>query len=289
MKWFEKNPRFFEREKKSLHEFYPLLIPGVSAGSAMARGTLHFCAIYKDSELSDRYLVTITFSDDYPEDYPRVKEEGGRIDRSYHTMRDNSLCLETPLNQMIIFSRDPTIIGFINNLVVPYLYRHSFREKYHTDPYPDRQHGIKGIMEQYFEMFGVCDVNIINRLLSVVTSGSYKGHSPCPCESGKILDQCHGPRLLDLKRRSGKYLARESNRMMLYAMNQLKDESAKDREVSKIIQNLEITEMHLNLLLEHIVESVIKDMRCLHLYSPNRWEHKFKQLLYSQGTNRKKD
>jgi hypothetical protein len=41
-------------------------------------------------------------------------------------------------------------------------------------------------------------VRIILALLKIMADGSYRGHHPCPCGSGKILRKCHGPIMLRL-------------------------------------------------------------------------------------------
>lgn len=44
----------------------------------------------------------------------------------------------------------------------------------------------------YQERFGTKSVNVVLRLLEIITHKNYRGHILCPCNSGKRIRKCHG-------------------------------------------------------------------------------------------------
>jgi hypothetical protein len=62
-------------------------------------------------------------------------------------------------------------------------------------------HGADGIRAFYAELLGTGDMNVIRGYLACLAAKKVKGHWECPCGSGKRLRECHGTRVLDLRKK----------------------------------------------------------------------------------------
>lgn len=65
-------------------------------------------------------------------------------------------------------------------------------------PFGELSHGGKGIFENYKDLFNVVSTEQVLRLFKILVDKSYKGHNPCPCNSGKVLRKCHGDILREI-------------------------------------------------------------------------------------------
>jgi hypothetical protein len=59
-----------------------------------------------------------------------VWEIGGKIGKEYHHFFDGTLCLGTYIEVYRKFSPSPNIRNFIESLLIPYLYRYSYIQKF---------------------------------------------------------------------------------------------------------------------------------------------------------------
>ena len=163
-------------------------------------GALKYRAEYKGVELGDEYKIKLTIPPDYPETPPVAEEVGGEIPSNFHKISDTQLCLTAPEGVKLKFLKHPTILGFVDKLVIPYFYAFNYLQKFGEMPFGELQHGIKGRVEFYYDFFETGDLEVVIRLLGILTYDSYKGQSYCPCGSGKKQKKCHGPKLLELRR-----------------------------------------------------------------------------------------
>jgi hypothetical protein len=72
------------------------------------------------------------------------------------------------------------------------LYSFSYKEKFGRMPYGELSHGWPGILEFYQNLFRVDNNKAVLGLLNVLATGSFRGHSRCPCGSRKRVRDCHG-------------------------------------------------------------------------------------------------
>lgn len=172
------------------------------SGCWLVTGCLHFKASFHEyGEIEDSYFIQLSLPTDYPQSPPKVLEIGERIPRDvdYHISPDTGeLCLGAPVDVKRRFSCSPSLLHFVNDLVVPFLYAFSYKERFGERPWGELSHGGKGVLQFYYEFFDANDLKAVLRLLKILADDSYRGHHPCPCESGKILRRCHGPQLRDL-------------------------------------------------------------------------------------------
>lgn len=184
-----------EDDFAELAERFNELESDIGLDKATVRGSLSFTAQYSDVAIADSFVIEITISRDYPSVLPTIRECGGRIPKEFHTYEDGALCLAAPLDLKMKFDANPHLLGYVTDLVIPYLFSFSYWSKHGVMPYGELPHGGEGILESYRELFGVDSNSVAICLLLVLATGGYRGHHECPCGSGLQLRKCHGATL----------------------------------------------------------------------------------------------
>lgn len=186
---------------KELQSGFPNVTLTFENGSYYVRGEILFHAKYVEEEITNvSFLIELGLTPSYPNIPPVVKELGGRIPSTFHTFTDGTLCLGAPLAVKMTFAKNPTLMGFVKTLVIPYLYSFTYMELNKELPYGELDHGAEGVLNYYKELFQVDSDEHTLDLIYILASQSYRGHLMCPCKSGKILRKCHGPLLLKIQR-----------------------------------------------------------------------------------------
>jgi hypothetical protein len=177
---------------------YNLLQLGYSdLGKPFVHGTLRFHASYCDKECQGEYDVRISIPEDYPLSVPVAYEVGGAIPQGFHRYAsDLHLCLGAPAAVKMTFAESPTLLGFVDKLLIPYLFSHACFVQHGQMPFGELNHGASGIIDYYQEYFGT-ELLATIKLLKILADGSrrYKSYSSCPCQSQCHLAQCHGPQI----------------------------------------------------------------------------------------------
>lgn len=190
---------FVLKEFQQLQENYPELVINNPEGSGIViKGLLDISASYNGVSIEDSFQIELLVPDDYPESVPVAKETGGRIPDNFHKNGNDILCLGASLKIKKIFNEQQTLLGFVDNLVVPYLYSYSFKEKYEEMPYGELAHGGRGILDYYKEEFATSSDTATLKMLRLIAEEKYKGHLICPCGSGKKLRYCHGLKIHEI-------------------------------------------------------------------------------------------
>lgn len=164
------------------------------------QGPLYFSAIYNEVAIEGNFLIKIILPNDYPRTPPVAQETEGRTNNFHTNPADSTLCLGSSLEVKKRFAEEPSLISFVENLLIPHLYSFSYKEKYGQLPYGELSHGGTGILEYYMEFFRVSNELCILGLLKILADDNYRGHRDCPCESGKRLRQCHGTQLMYIRK-----------------------------------------------------------------------------------------
>lgn len=155
-------------------------------------GVLSFTSNLESGEITDSYEVRIHVTRDYPQEMPTVLEIGGRIPKEFHRNSDGSLCLASRVQARLTFETEKTLLGFIRNLIVPFLYSYSYFERFGTMPFGELKHGGEGLLEDYMVRFKIRSPRTTMLLVAILAEKSYRGHHACPCQNGEILRRCHG-------------------------------------------------------------------------------------------------
>lgn len=160
-------------------------------------GTYFFKAERNGIVLEDSFKILITFPPDYPNSLPHAFELDGRIESSYHHfLSDGSLCLGTEIDLYKIFALSPCLDTFMTEILNPYLYRWLYIKRFRREPWIDRSHGNRGIIESYAEALEIpSDKNIVKEFLALLAEKNVRANSLCPCNSGKKVKCCHRKKL----------------------------------------------------------------------------------------------
>lgn len=174
-------------------------------------GDLHFRAQGPGNELvEDTYALELSFPPTFPRDLGRTWETEGRIPPEYHKLDDGSLCLAAPTQQRLILSDAPTLVTYIEKLLVPYLYRYSFFRQNGKMPYDDLAHGDKGICDYLSSLFASRETPHAKEFLRLAAMRRRNANKMrCPCGSGKRLGRCHNRQVNGLRDRLGRRWFRE--------------------------------------------------------------------------------
>lgn len=191
-----------ERDEFLISQFYELQAkyPGLALmqnlfGEWSVKGELRFSAAFKGAEtISDIYEVEILIPKDFPDGIPVARDLSGKTD-GFHTNHDGSLCLGAPLAVRIAFNKVKTLVGFVDNCLIHFLYACSYKSQYGELPFGDLPHGNAGIYQYYQDFFELTDESAIMGLLRILVDADYRGHLDCPCGSGVRTRDCHGDKL----------------------------------------------------------------------------------------------
>ena len=165
-------------------------------------GPLPFEASAEGHEtIADIFEIDLIVPRSYPKALPWVLETGGRISSDYeHVYEDGKLCLAVPIEERLTFERMPSLLGFVNYLLVPYCYGYCYWERYGVHPFGEREHGGAGIVRFYIDWLDLPGEVEALKVALYLVQHRYRGHHDCPCGSGAKLRDCHGPALLELDR-----------------------------------------------------------------------------------------
>ena len=116
-------------------------------------GSLPFeASVDGHSPITATFDIELIVPDDYPQRLPRVREKGGRIDSDYeHVYDDETLCLAVPIEERRLFWEQPTLLGFVNKLVIPYFFGYCHWKTHGEHPFEEQVHGVEGIMKHYVD------------------------------------------------------------------------------------------------------------------------------------------
>lgn len=183
-----------------LRAVYPELALQCQDSNWSIQGLLNFSAEYAGQRIDDKYSVLILVSSDYPNSLPNAFETENRIPADFHKLHDGSLCFGELLAVKCKFLEEPTLLGFVKNCLIPYLYSYSHKCRYGKLPFGELSHGLEGILEHYLDFFHLEDERALSGLIAILAQGNYRGHIFCPCGSGKRLRSCHGEKVHEMMR-----------------------------------------------------------------------------------------
>lgn len=161
------------------------------------------------SQVTDSYPLLIRIPPEFPRQLPAVYETGGRIPKGgeYHVNPDGSLCLGSRLRLLWKLSNAPTIVGYAENCVVPYLYSISHKLRYGGAlPFGELAHGSPGELADYADLFGLRTGQQARVALSYLGMKKRRANKlPCPCDCGRRLGKCRfNRRLREFRQMAGR-------------------------------------------------------------------------------------
>jgi hypothetical protein len=188
-----------------------LRIVPVSSDETRIRGPLSFRVEQSGLDsIADTYEILLDVPRKYPSEFPTVSETAGRISPKFHKLNDRSLCLASPTRIRLALLGNPSLLYFVEYLLVPYLYGHSFFERFGVLPFGELPHGRNGLVEDIASLLAVqpdSDVEAFVALSGMRRRAANK--RPCPCGSSRKLGRCHNTRLNALRKQLGRSWFRE--------------------------------------------------------------------------------
>lgn len=196
---------------------YPGLSVKPSPGTWISLvGDLAFSIVGPRGHLvNDCYRVVIHIPMNFPRVLATVFEIGGRISDRFHKLSDRSLCMGSPTALRLTLLDNPTALGLIELVVLPYLYGHSCCEETGEMPFGELEHGIEGIQRHFASLFGVSNPAVAPALAMVAgLRRRVANKKTCPCGSGSRFGQCHHLAGNRLRRALGRGWLRQAQAQM---------------------------------------------------------------------------
>lgn len=176
-------------------------------------GTLAYSSVEEDDlpPLEVSYRLKLIVPRRFPAVLPRVYALDGCIPKDYHTNPGGDLCLGAKVYLHSIVNMTPTLLGFVDGCLVPYLYRRRHIEVFNRPPWGELDHGAPGLLQYYGHLLGTSDRRACVELLGLASlRRRVANKGPCPCGSGKRVGHCHHRRLNRLRQRCGRPVLREA-------------------------------------------------------------------------------
>ena len=181
--------------EKFLQEYPDMGLKPVTSNNLSIAGTFKFHGCYKNEpDITDAYSIEISVSTKFPKAIPEVREIGNKIpkDEKHHINPNGSLCLGSPLRLLTKLNKNPTMCGFAEGCLVPYLYSMSYKRTYGGKLiFNELEHGEAGIISDYMKMLGISSEE--NVLYAIDLLGQKKriaNKKACPCGCEKRLGVC---------------------------------------------------------------------------------------------------
>lgn len=193
-----------------LQRYAGLRIVPTRADELRLAGVLAFHVTGPDGEtIEDQYDVDVRVSPRFPTAIPLVRETGGRIDEEYHKLEGGSLCLGAPTAIRLKLKESPTLLTFVERILIPYLYGYSHYGRHGTMPYGELDHGT-GIRDFIADTFGACGSVHPEEFLRLAGLQKRRANKhPCPCGIGLRLGRCHYHRVNNFRNRWGRLWCRD--------------------------------------------------------------------------------
>ena len=170
-----------------------------SSGVLRVRGCVGFSIEHNSHMIEDYYNLELMILDDYPASPPFVFEPEGKIPKDFgHFMAAGNFCLGAPVEVRRRFAEHKSLLRFIEDQVIPYLFTYSYKRDHGKLPFSDLWHGPQGLLQYYTEFFGTSPVEAM-KLLKCLADDSVPPLMACPCGGGSKLRECHGPKLTELR------------------------------------------------------------------------------------------
>jgi hypothetical protein len=207
--WHRRRPALLAQVQSDVEAFCSTLHVFVEGEVVRVRGTF---PVLHEGEVLARYAIEIEFPADYPDRLPIAREVGGRIPRTgkHHVFPATAACcVLLPEDRWWSFPPGRPFSEYLSGPLHNYFLGQSVVAAGGTWPFGEHAHGAKGVIAFYEEKFGTNDPKVVVRSLRALAAGKVRGHWPCPCESGKIIRQCH-PGIIEAAKRVPPWAAQES-------------------------------------------------------------------------------
>jgi hypothetical protein len=191
-------------EFQQIASLYPGLKMVLRENTYWIEGKIKFNAVFGDISIEDQYDIQISL-DNFPDSVPSVIESGKRINRipDNHIDSKGVLCLG---NRLECYEKcQESLVSFFDNLLIPFLYANSYKEKYKKYPWPTLNHFSAGILQYYAELFEKTELEISEFFENISILNTIKGHHQCFCGKDKKYRDCCRKHLIKIINDPKKY------------------------------------------------------------------------------------
>ncbi|HEL4110017.1 TPA: hypothetical protein UM343_000096 [Stenotrophomonas maltophilia] len=145
--------------------------------------------------IADTYQVRLEVPLFSTEALPDVYEEGQRVPRTpdNHVNSAGNLCLGSPLQLQLKLGHSPTLLAYVDQCVIPFLYAASWRQRgYAGYPFEELEHGAPGLYDDYQRLLGLpTDPAVRAALLALTKRKRVANKLPCPCGCARRVGRCN--------------------------------------------------------------------------------------------------
>lgn len=156
------------------------------------------------ARINDTYEIELFVPDSFPDDVPLVRETGTRIRKDFHRLKDGFFCLGAPTRLKLTLASPPTLRGFVEHCVIPYLYSYSHLIQYGELPFGELAHGADGLLDDLSCLYGAPAAAVPELVRLTALRKRVANRKPCPCGSGRRLGTCHHIAVNSLRERLGR-------------------------------------------------------------------------------------
>jgi hypothetical protein len=205
------------------------------------RGRFCFRARQRNAgEIEDEFELEIAIPPGFPKEVPRVIETGGRIPKKadFHVNEsDGTLCLGSPLRLLHLLAQEPTVNGFADKCLVPYLFALSRKLAGSGDfTFGELAHGLPGMLNDYVALFGVKDIRQAVEALRLLGIKKRRANKlQCPCGCRQRLGRCpFNAKLREFRAVASRPWFRSEHRAILRVAKLMADRAAQVRNQQKL-------------------------------------------------------
>ncbi len=156
--------------------------------------------------LEDTYEVELLIPADFPRSMAKARETGGRIAPTFHKLKGDFLCLGARTDLRIRLVTSPTLLTFVEHLLIPYLYGHSYFKSFGVMPFDELEHGKNGLLQHFSSLFGAPSQTAALEFVRVASLRRRIANKlECPCGSRRRLGRCHNQRVNWLRKLLGSF------------------------------------------------------------------------------------
>lgn len=169
--------------------------PSRTVSGIVLKGTFAFTArSVTHGELTDDYKLRIIVASDFPRSLPTVSELKGKIPQreGFHVNADDTLCLGSPLRLLLQVAEAPTLMGFADSCLIPYLFAISYKLRNGGKlPFDELDHGVAGLLADYVDLFNLRHPKQALDTLKLLGMKKRRANKlPCPCGCRLRLGKC---------------------------------------------------------------------------------------------------
>lgn len=154
--------------------------------------------------ISDAYEIELLIPDSFPDDVPLARETGKRIRHDFHRLTNGYFCLGAPTRLKLTLACHPTLLGFIEHCLIPYLYSYSHLIQYGELPFGELAHGADGLLDDLGCLYGAPAAAAPGLVSLTALRKRVANRKCCPCGSGRRLGTCHHGAVNSLRERLGR-------------------------------------------------------------------------------------